>query len=286
MPETQKPKNAENEEAYIGKRGEEILINILKSRRDVVECIEKLAGRSIGNMVEVVRGKCFGLWKTDVVLIGFAGIRTGISLKTFRAGGRPDVHLDRRWLDKPSKKARPWSEVLEMPEDILKILREGILKKAEEKSGPLVPNSCDQEKIRKFLPKVIRKFLEEAFRNGERDLLILALLEYDSELKLCLFNLDEVIDFIEKDVQKRGIAFGSRIDIGNFIQWQRKAGNGKHVKIPKTDPRYPGNQLQVKLMARNLRDEAIKQIRGCCFNLAKLQIKPTHKDLKNYFKQC
>lgn len=281
MPETRKPKN---EEAYIGKRGEEILIDILKNRRDVVECIEKLTWRSIGNVVEVIRGDCFNLWKTDVVLIGSTGERVGISLKTFRAGGRPDVHLDRRWLDKPSEKARPWSEVLEMPEDILKILREGILRKAEKKSRPLVQDSSDQQKVGKFLSKVIRKFLWEAFRNDERDLLILALLEYNNELKLCLFNLDEVIDFIEKDVQKKGIAFGSRIDIGNFIQWQRKAGNGKRVKIPKTDPRHPGNQLQVKLLARYLTDAAIKQISGCCFNLAESRIKPTHKSLENYLK--
>ena len=280
MPETQKPKNAENEEAYIGKRGEEILINILKSRRDVVECIEKLAGRSIGNMVEVVRGKCFGLWKTDVVLIGFAGIRTGISLKTFKASGRPDVHLDRRWLDMPSKRAKPWLTVLCMPQNIVNILRNGILNKAmaSNPQAPLVPDPRHQDMVRNFLLQVIRKFLEEAFRNGEQDLQALALLEYNSQPRLCLFNLDDVIVFIEDNVRKKGITFGSRINIGDFIQWQRKAGNGSRVKIPKTHPRHPGNQLQVKFMARNFMHEAVKQInkqiRGCCYDLLMLQMRP------------
>jgi len=283
--ETRKTKN---EEAHIGRKGEEILIDILRSERKVIECIEKLTGKRIGNVDVVARGSHFSLWKTDVVLIGSTRECVGISLKTFKASARPDDHLDRRWLEKPSDEpseiARPWSEVLGMPEDIAEIFRKGILRMAAGKSKYLVSNHSDQQKVKEFLLKVIDRFLEEAFRNGERELLILALLEYNSESKLCLFNLDKVIEFIKNDVQREGITFGSRISIGRFIILQRKAGNGKHVKIPKTDPRHPGNQLQVKLIARTFRDVAINQIGGCCFDLPKLSEKPTRKSLVNYLK--
>jgi len=290
-----------NEEAYIGRKGEEILIDILSSERKVIECIEKLTGKRLGN-VKVARGSHLSLWKTDVVLVGSTGERVGISLKTFKASARHDDHLDRRWLEESSGRAKPWSEVLEMPGEIVKIFREGILRMAAGESESLVPNRSDQQKIIKFLleGEVIKRLLKEAFRNGEGNLLILALLEYNEdngESKLCLFNLDEVIDFIVKDVREqgeKGITFsGSRIRIGRFIVLQRKSGNGEHVKIPKTDPRHPGNQLQVKFMTQDFRDVAINQIGGCCFDFPiggccfdfpKFPAKPTHKSLMNYLK--
>ena len=41
---------------------------------------------------------------------------------------------------------------------------------------------------------------------------------------------------------KKGI-----IKLGDFLSVQRKGGNGKHIKIPKTDWNHPGNQLQFKI---------------------------------------
>jgi hypothetical protein len=107
-------------------------------------------------------------------------------------------------------------------------------------------------------------------------------MEYDSKIKLCLFNMDEVINFIEKDVSRTGITFGSRINIGEYIQLQRKGGDGKHVRIRKEDPLHPGNQLQVKLISRKLMNDAIKELNSCCFEIEKAVEKLPQKTLLNY----
>lgn len=266
-------KEQKNEEAKIGARGEELLIEVLKSRKDVVACVEHLAGAKIENIVGVARGATRGLIKTDVVVTGSTGVSIGISLKTIKSRGRPDVHLDRRWLDRSRGRLRPWAEVLQMPIEIVEILRRGILNIAAGHSTQLVPSVSDQQKVSNFIRGTLHRFLEEAFKNGDPELRILAILEYNERLTLCMFNVNEVIDFIEQDMAKAGISFGNRINIGNYIQLQRKAGDGKHVKKPKTSPDHPGNQLQVKFLAKNFMDNAGNKVRNCCFELASLQEK-------------
>jgi hypothetical protein len=263
-------KEQKTEEAKIGAKGEELLIKVLKSRNDVVACIEDLAGTKIGKVAKAERGTTRRLIKTDVIVTGSTSVSVGISLKTIKASGRPDVHLDRRWLSKSSGRLRSWSEVLQMPIEIVEILQRGILNIAAGCSTQLVPNVSDQQKVSDFFQNTLRKFLEEAFRSTETNLRILAVLEYNDRLTLCMFNLDEVIDFIEQDVRQKGISFGNRIDIGSYIQLQRKAGNGKHVKINERSPDHPGNQLQVKFLAKSFVDGARNLLRNCCFELASL----------------
>jgi len=276
-------KEQKTEEAEIGARGEELLVKVLMSRKDVVACIENLAGTKIGKVVKAERGATRRLIKTDVVVTGSTGVSVGISLKTIKARGRPDVHLDRRWLSKSSGRLRSWSEVLQMPIEIVEILQRGILDIAAGRSTQLVPNVSDQQKVSNFIRRSLHRFLEEAFKNAETNLRILAVLEYNDRLTLCMFNVDEVIDFIEQDVADAGISFGNRIDIGSYIQLQRKAGNGKHVKINKQSPDHPGNQLQVKFLAKSFVDNARNMVRNCCFELASLLEKPSaQKKLANF----
>jgi hypothetical protein len=272
------------EEAHIGKQGEEMLTRLLRDRKDIIECLEKLTKIKIGESYRVGKGSELHLQKTDVVIITSDNKRIGISLKTFKSDGRPDDHLDRRWLDRPSEVAEPWAKVLGMPQDIVEILKQGILNIAKGISNQLVPDPQNQQKVKEFFmgAKILRTFLEEAFRNGEQELLILALMEYNSGVRLCLFNMDEVINFIEKDIRNTGITFGSRINFGKYIQLQRKAGDGKHVRIPECDPRHPGNQLQVKLLCRVLMEDVARQLNSCCFELGETFAKPSRKTLMNY----
>ena len=59
--------------------------------------------------------------------------------------------------------------------------------------------------------------------------------------------MDDVIVFLFNNA-KDNIGFTNKgiIKIGDFITVQRKGGDGKHIKLPKTDWRHPGNQLQFK----------------------------------------
>ena len=276
-------KEQKTEEAKIGARGEELLIKFLRSQKDAVTCIEHLTGTEIGSITRVAKGATLGFVKTDIIVTGSTGTSVGISLKTIKAGGRPDVHLDRRWLTKSSGRLRPWSEVLQMPAEIVEILQQGILNIAAGRSTRLVPDASDQQKVSNFIRKSLRRFLEEAFKNGDPKLQILAILEYNERLTLCMFNVNEVINFIEQDVAKAGVSFGNRINIGNYIQLQRKAGNGKHVKKPKISPDHPGNQIQIKFLAKNFVDNARNLVRNCCFELTStLEKPPIQKKLTDF----
>ncbi|HIC99562.1 MAG TPA: hypothetical protein EYP08_08095 [Pyrodictiaceae archaeon] len=276
------------EEARIGELGEELLTRKIEEDQSFADklrrCIKDLTGIELVGKITAIRGRKLGLWKTDLLLIDQRRQQIGISLKTVKKGGRPDDHLDRRWLDRRGRRAKPWTEVLNMPETVREILHTGILRMARGESNQLVPPQY-QAIIRDFFRNVLSKFLNEAFRNEENVLRLFAVLEYDDRLYLCLFDIDEIIKFIEKDVKRRGITFGSRINIGKYIQVQRKAGDGKHVKIPKDDPRHPGNQLQVKVMARDLRDDAIKSgVKHCCFRID-VEFSSKQRTLFEYIKE-
>ena len=41
------------------------------------------------------------------------------------------------------------------------------------------------------------------------------------------------------------------IVIGKCVVFQRQGGNGAKVKVPKTDPKHPGNDVQMKLDIKN-----------------------------------
>jgi hypothetical protein len=53
---------------------------------------------------------------------------------------------------------------------------------------------------------------------------------------------------------------GGNMLIGNLITFKRKGGNGKSSNKPKTDPKHPGNNIQLQLkMKEFIKDmESIK----------------------------
>ena len=59
--------------------------------------------------------------------------------------------------------------------------------------------------------------------------------------------MDDILEFLNENISNN-IGFSSKgiIQLGNFLTVQRKGGDGKHIKIPKTDWQHPGNQLQFK----------------------------------------
>ncbi|MHA1604374.1 MAG: hypothetical protein ACTSWF_06970, partial [Candidatus Freyarchaeota archaeon] len=84
--------------------------------------------------------------------------------------------------------------------------------------------------------------------------------------KIYVFGMDDVIDFLFENASynvtftKKGI-----IRLGDFITVQRKGGDGKHISLPKTDWKHPGNQLQFKFSPLKFSEHAEKTncIRFC-----------------------
>ncbi len=248
------------EEGTIGTLGEDLIVGMINGDEKTAETFsscftEKLGIKDLRKISKARKraGKC----KTDIDLYGRNQHKVGLSLKTVTT--RDDHHLDRRWLD-------DWTSALSIGSDVYQALSKGIKRKAENSGANLIFQNHEKI-VRDFLNARLHDFLEEAFRKGEINLLLLGVIDALEERALYVFRIDETIDFIEKDVQRRGISFRRRVKIGSYIDLQRKAGNGRHIAIPKTDPKHPGNQIQIKLKPLALKNDAIGSLDYCRIKL-------------------
>lgn len=188
--------------------------------------------------------------KCDIIIEG--EFLVCISLKTVTSASFHQ--LDRRWLTE-------WKSKLDMPNEIFNILQDSILRKARNPRAIFILPE-HRETIRRFLQGSLNVILKEIFIRDENDLRILAIWDVKNN-ELCMFNIQDVISFLSRqqiDFSNSGI-----IKIGKYITIQRKGGNGSHVKIPKTDPSHPGNQLQFKFKPLEFMKEV--NINKCCITI-------------------
>jgi len=250
------------EEARVGRWWEDILVNLINSDKRFATsfstCIKERLGLPISGEIRAQRNQGA---KTDVRILDSSGSVIGLSLKARRRSGRPDDHLDRRWLDE-------WREALGMPSPVYEALWRGIMRKAVNRQANLVLEE-DRSLVRDFLLSRLDAFLEGAFRRGERELQLFAVVEHEGESTLYVFRMDDIISFVKEDVREAGIEFARIIRLGRFLWVQRKAGDSKEIdkRLPKTDPRHPGNQLQVKILPVSLKNEAVSRLNYCEFKL-------------------
>jgi len=274
------------EEAEIGRKGEEALIYYLNRtpefKEKFVSCLREKLHISISN--DITAKKAPRGYKSDILIYNDAGERIGLSLKT-RKPGRPDDHLDRRWLDKPGRLSPSWKDSLQMPDNVYEAFKRGIMRKAVDKNAELIWPE-DQSAVKQFLLSKLDDFLEEVLRRGEPYLKLFAVIEYEQEKAVYIFRMDDVIALIKKNIKASGIKFGRTIRLGNFLWIQRKAGNGKRIdaRLPKTDPRHPANQLQVKILPIELKDEAIKTLKFCRLDLPSgISVQKGESSLEEWF---
>lgn len=248
------------EEADIGRRAEVLIVRMIDRDREFAEAVSSCLLEKLRlKMWKTIRKaeKLGGKYKTDIILYDEGGHKVGLSLKTITT--RDDDHLDRRWLN-------DWRDALGMPDNVYKAFHEGIKRKAVNSRENLIFSSYENL-VRGFLFVKLNELLEEAFRKRESDLLLLGIIDAREEEALYVFRLDDIITFIRGNIRRKEIAFGQRIRFGDYVAMQRKAGDGKHIKIPKTDPRHPGNQIQIKLKPLALKNDAIIHLDHCRIGL-------------------
>ncbi len=215
-------------------------------RRNLILCLRRLGFR-----LQEIEMRKDGV-KTDLIIESHS-LKIGVSLKT---STKTSFHqLDRRRLEE-------WRKVLSMPDNIYQILKRSILRKASNRRAPFIEEG-DREVIASFFSSHLEQILEEIFRRGERvDLLAI----YDKSAgKLYIFRMDDVLALLrgsEVGFSPRGI-----IRLGPFITVQRKGGDGRRIKIPKTDWRHPGNQLQFKFSPLKFVEWARERIPHCELDL-------------------
>jgi hypothetical protein len=236
-------------EARQGIEAERKLIEYFSNNKNaLVSCAQKLNIKLPNSFIVV---KPSNRVKCDLMIKGEFTIC--ISVKTVTDASFHQ--LDRRWLS-------DWQKILNMPEDIYKVLLDSILRKAKDpKAVFILPK--DRDKISKFIKDNLSVILKEIFIRDEDDLKILIIWNKRDNV-LCMFNIQDVISFFIK----QPISFSNEgiIKIGKYITIQRKGGNGSHIKKPKTDPTHPGNQLQFKFKPLEFMNEATKSMISCCLS--------------------
>jgi len=134
---------------------------------------------------------------------------------------------------------------LSMPDDIFETIKEAILRIARNSRAKFILEK-DRDKIKEFFAKHLSKVMNEIFKRGEERLKLL-IINDKRKRRIYVFRMDDVIKFLIENATDN-VCFTEKgiIRLGEFVTVQRKGGDGKHITIPKTDWRHPGNQLQFK----------------------------------------
>ncbi len=251
VPEEPRSSEKGRKEARIGLDAEfEVISRVNGSsivKRRFIECMEKL-----GFTTHELRIRKDGI-KVDLIAETDSG-EIGISLKT---STRTSFHqLDRRRLEE-------WKELLDMPDDVFNILKESILRISSNRRATFIKEE-DRPKIASFFSSHIDRILEEIFRRGE-NVQLLAIFD-KRKRKIYISRMDEVLQELKRTM---GVSFSKKgiVRLGPFITVQRKGGDGSRIKIPKTDWRHPGNQLQFKFSPLKFVEWAKGRIRYCELDL-------------------
>jgi len=176
--------------------------------------------------------------KADAILTIDDKEKISVSVKTSKINFS---QLDRRWLKDLAKKHK-------MSQDIEDKINQCLILKSKNSLGRFILKKYEND-ILEYFRRNIRSILKDVFTKNEKNLKYLVVCCYVNN-EWYISKIQNVVEEIAKSkiaVSKMGI-----IKIGEFLTMQRKSGNGKHIKIPKTNPRHPGNQIQFKLKPLSL----------------------------------
>jgi len=220
-------------EAKIGLESEKELVNMINTnvqfRNIIRRCLSKLGFKMKGKLKAYK--DCV---KTDII-IETNGSKLGVSIKSSTA---TSFHqLDRRRLES-------WKTLLNMPDNVFEAIKEAILRIAYNKKAKFILEK-DRNMIANFFKKNIRRMINEIFVKAEQNLELLVVND-KVKRRLYFFKMREAIDFLCKNSSNVNFSRKGIVKLGDFISVQRKSGDGKHIKIPKTNWRHPGNNLQFK----------------------------------------
>ncbi|MDP8233561.1 MAG: hypothetical protein P9M06_02000 [Candidatus Saelkia tenebricola] len=172
--------------------------------------------------------------KSDVLVLFSESVPVGVNIKAGKADFNQVTRLWLSSLAKEIKLSKTAVSIFQKGIDNYRLKRKECL--IEKESQPYIENE-----LRGKLDLVI----ELIFRGIGNDIAkILAL--YDRTKKVYhLYDLDEFISKVARS--KIGFTAKGIVKIGKYLSIQRKSGNGASVKVPKSHPKHPGNQIQFKM---------------------------------------
>lgn len=215
--------------AASGKMGETLLRDTIADHPSVIETLRiayRIPAHFTGTMRTSTGQKCD-------VKIDFDGRNIDASVKSYKGSGSNQIG---RWsVDNFAKEFR-------LSDAIREELRELILEKIRSDSKlPLFPEN-KQEKYKEIFDPLLGDIIRKSFSDVPgREILVLF---SKDEGMMRIWRMRDVINRIPKTMVYTS---HGNIVIGECVGLQRKGGNGKTVKIPKTSPEHPGNGVQTKL---------------------------------------
>ena len=218
-----------NTNAASGKKGETLLRDTISEHPDVIETLRtayRIPADFTGTMRTSTGQKCD-------VKIDFDGRNIDASVKSYKRSGSNQIG---RWT------VDNFAKEFGLSDAIREELRELILAKIRSDSElPLFPQS-KQEKYKEILDPLLGDIIKKSFSDVPgREILVLF---NRVEGIMRIWKMRDVVNRIPPtlDYTRDG-----NILIGECVGLQRKGGNGKRVKVPKTSPEHPGNDVQTKI---------------------------------------
>ena len=221
--------------AASGKKGETLLRDTISDHPDVIETLRtayNIPAEFTGTMRTSTGQKCD-------VKIDFDGRNIDASVKSYKGSGSNQIA---RWS------VNNFAKEFGLSDTIREELREFILAKIRSDSKlPLFPKSR-QEIFKEVFDPLLGDIIKKSFSHvpGRE---ILVLFSRDEGI-MRIWRMTDVVSRIPKTMVYTA---KGNIVIGECVGFQRKGGNGQHVKFPKTSPEHPGNGVQTKLYIQKFR---------------------------------
>lgn len=186
----------------------------------------------------VVRERARGRAKRDARILFDCGSNIDASIKTNTANSYYN-QLTRLTVDN-------FAKYFGLADDIKEDLRDLIMAKCRNTKASLFPEN-KRKMFEAVIEPIIDPILREAFSNNpSREILVLF---NRDEGVMRIWKMEEVLNIISHAISYS--SQGGNMVIGGCVYLQRKGGNGQYVKVPKTSPDHPGNQVQIKLHIRD-----------------------------------
>lgn len=224
--------NENNRNAISGRNIEILFKNTIKDHLNVIENIKKYFNIS-GDLDSSMQTGIYGE-KVDVK-IGFnCGHTIDANVKSYKAKTSGANQLARASVDR-------FCEIFNIDEENKDKLKNIVLNKAKNKDNFLFPEKEIEYWKSVFIP-LKDKIIKWGFsKNKSREILVLYCKEDEV---FYIYPMKEVLKNISKDIKFTKGGF----DIGDYVSFQRKGGNGKSsTKYKKTDIKHPGNNFQLKI---------------------------------------
>ena len=223
-----------NRNAFAGSNIEKLFCNSVGDHPSVTKAIQDNFGIDAAYVNSVSTGihgeKC------DVKM-SFGGRNVDANIKGYRSDSAMFNQATRMSLEK-------FGQVFNIKDQHISELRDLFRLKAENSREELIPPT-QRDKWREILKPHAKEIIKYSMSSHpSREILVL------HDRTECVMRIYKMSDILRK--LDYGISYTPRgnIKIGDCFQLQRKGGDGNVRKFPKTNPRHPSNDIQIKMDIR------------------------------------